>query len=104
MESLATGFFHMRIFRVSKKSIFKTIVRTLADVFFPHFYLIARDFFETNEVPSDEDDLHTVMLNALKNRDAKTCVEAYTQLNEDLISMYRQIQTKQTIKDKTATR
>ena len=96
--------YHMRIFRMSKNSIFETTVQTLADVLFPHFYSIARDFFETNEVPSDEDDLHTVILNALKNRDAKTCVEAYTQLNEDLISMYRQIQSKETIKDKTATR
>ena len=63
-----------------------------------------RDFFETNEVQSDEDDLRTVIFNALKDRDAKTCGGAYIQLNEDLISMYRQIQSKQTIKNKTAIR
>lgn len=89
---------------MSKSSMFETTVQTLADALFPHFYSIARDFFETNEVPSDEDDLHTVIPSALKNRDAKICVEAYTQLNEDLISIYRQIQSKQTIKDKTAIR
>ena len=85
----------MQIFRMSKNSIFVTTVQTLADVLFPHFYSVARDFFETNEVPSDEADLHTVILGALKNRDSKTCIEAYTKLTEDLISMYRQIQSKE---------
>jgi len=102
MESLAAGFFHTRIFRISKNSIFETTL-DLGRCPFPPL-LFARDFFETNEVQSDEDDLHTVILNALKNRDAKTCGEAYLQLNEDLISMYRQIQSKQTIKNKTAIR
>ena len=87
--------FHMQIFRMSKNSIFVTTVQTLADVLFPHFYSVARDFFETNEVPSDEADLHTVILGALKSRDSKTCIEAYTKLTEDLISMYRQIQSKE---------
>jgi GntR family transcriptional repressor for pyruvate dehydrogenase complex len=90
--------FHMHIFRMSKNSMFVTTVQTLADVLFPHFYSVARDFFETNEVPSDEADLHTVIVGALKNRDSKTCVEAYTQLIEDLISMYRQLETKETVK------
>jgi GntR family transcriptional regulator, transcriptional repressor for pyruvate dehydrogenase complex len=90
--------FHMQIFRMSKNRMFVTTVQTLADVLFPHFYSVARDFFETNEVPSDEADLHTVIVGALKNRDSKTCVEAYTQLIEDLISMYRQLQSKETVK------
>ena len=96
--------FHMQIFRMSKNSIFVTTVQTLADVLFPHFYSIARDFFETNEVPSDEADLHTVILNALKNKDAKTCVEAYTQLTDELISMYHQLQSKGTVKKGTASK
>jgi GntR family transcriptional repressor for pyruvate dehydrogenase complex len=94
--------FHMLIFRMSKNSIFVTTVQTLADVLFPHFYSVARDFFETNEVPSDEADLHTVILGALQNRDAKACVEAYTQLIEDLMSMYRQLQSKEKVKNRTA--
>jgi GntR family transcriptional regulator, transcriptional repressor for pyruvate dehydrogenase complex len=96
--------YHMQIFKMSKNSIFETTVQTLADVLFPHFYSVARDFFETNAVPSDEEDLHTIILDALKNRDAKTCVESYTQLTEDLISMYRQLQNREIIKDKTASR
>jgi GntR family transcriptional regulator, transcriptional repressor for pyruvate dehydrogenase complex len=87
--------FHMQIFKMSKNSIFVTTVQTLGDVLFPHFYSIARDFFETSEVPSDEADMHTVILGALKNRDAKACVEAYTKLTEDLIAMYRLIQSGQ---------
>jgi GntR family transcriptional repressor for pyruvate dehydrogenase complex len=84
--------FHMQIFKMSKNSIFMTTIQTLGDVLFPHFYSVARDFFETNEVPSQEADMHTVILEALKKKDAKTCVEAYTKLIEDLISMYRQLQ------------
>jgi GntR family transcriptional regulator, transcriptional repressor for pyruvate dehydrogenase complex len=88
--------FHMQIFKMSKNSIFMTTVQTLGDVLFPHFYSIARDFFKTNQVPSDEADLHTVIVNSLKDRDANTCVTAYTKLIDDLIDMYRQIQGKGT--------
>ena len=96
--------FHMQIFKMSKNSIFMTTVQTLADVLFPHFYSVARDFFETNEVPSDEADLHTIILDALKNRDSKTCVEAYTQLIGDLISMYCQLQNNEKIKNRMASK
>jgi GntR family transcriptional repressor for pyruvate dehydrogenase complex len=87
--------FHMQIFKMSKNSVFVTTVETLADVLFPHFYSVARDFFETNEVPSDESDLHTVILEGLKNRDVNICVKAYTKLTEELASMYRQLQRKE---------
>jgi GntR family transcriptional regulator, transcriptional repressor for pyruvate dehydrogenase complex len=83
--------FHMQIFKMSKNSIFVTAVQTLQDVLFPHFYSIAKDFFETSEVPSDEADKHTVIVKALKKRDAKACVRAYTKLTEDLSNMYRQL-------------
>jgi GntR family transcriptional repressor for pyruvate dehydrogenase complex len=89
--------FHTQIFRMSKNSMFVTTVQTLGDVLFPHFYSVARDFFETNEVPSDDEDLHTVIVDALKNRDSKICTEAYTKLIEDLISMYRQLQSKEAV-------
>jgi GntR family transcriptional repressor for pyruvate dehydrogenase complex len=87
--------FHMQIFKMSKNSIFMKTVQTLGDVLFPHFYSIARDFFKTNEVPSDEDDMHTTIVEGLKNGDADTCVRAYTKLIEDLIAMYHQIQSKE---------
>ena len=96
--------YHMQIFKMSKNSIFLTTIQTLADVLFPHFYSVARDFFETYEVPSDDDDPHTDILHALKRRDVKTCMEAYTKLSEDLISMYRQIQSKERVKKRTARR
>jgi GntR family transcriptional repressor for pyruvate dehydrogenase complex len=88
--------FHMQIFRMSKNSLFVTTVKTLADVLFSHFYSIVKDFFETSEVfPSDEADKHTVILKALKNRDAKAAVETYTSFSEDLIAMYHQLQSKE---------
>jgi GntR family transcriptional repressor for pyruvate dehydrogenase complex len=87
--------FHIQIFKMSKNSIFVTTVQTLGDVLFPHFYSVARDFFKTNEVPSDEDDMHTTILEGLKNGDAGTCVRAYTKLIEDLIAMYHQLQGKE---------
>jgi len=87
--------FHMQIFKMSKNSIFVTTVQTLGDVLFPHFYSVARDFFETYEVPSDEADLHTTIVKALKKRDAKACVRAYTKLTEELIAMYHQLQRKE---------
>lgn len=90
--------FHMQIFRMSKNSIFISTVETLGDVLFPHFYSVARDFFKTNEVPSDESDQHTIIVNALKNRDVKTCVRAYTKLIDELTAMYRQLQSKKKIK------
>jgi hypothetical protein len=80
--------------QVSKNSIFVSTVN-LADVLFP-LLLRCEDFFETNEVPSDEPTF-TVILGALKNRDSKTCIEAYTKLIEDLISMYRQLQSKEAV-------
>ena len=86
--------FHMQIFKMSKNSIFVTTVQTLADILFPHFFVVARDFFETSPVPSDEADLHTAILKALKHRDQDACVRAYTKLTEDLIAMYRRIQHK----------
>jgi GntR family transcriptional repressor for pyruvate dehydrogenase complex len=89
--------FHMQIFRMSKNSIFVATVETLGAVLFPHFYSVARDFFETNEVPSDEADLHTAIVEALKKRDARACVRAYTQLTEDLIAMYHQLQHKEAV-------
>lgn len=90
--------FHMQIFKMSKNSIFVTTVKTLGDVLFPHFYSVARDFFETYEVPSDEADLHTIIVKALKKRDAKACVRAYTKLIEELIAMYHQLQSKASMK------
>lgn len=96
--------FHMLIFKMSKNSVFLTTIQTLADVLFPHFYSVARDFFKTNEVPTDEADLHTVIFEALKKGDAKTCVEAYTNLIEELISMYRQLQNKEPINNRAASR
>ena len=91
--------FHMQIFKMSKNSIFVTTVQTLADLLFPHFYSIAKDFFETRGVESDEADPHTEILKGLKNRDAGTCVKAYTKLIEDLAAMYRQIQSEVSAKD-----
>jgi GntR family transcriptional repressor for pyruvate dehydrogenase complex len=90
--------FHMQVFKMSKNSIFVTTVQTLGDVLFPHFYSVARDFFETYEVPSDEADLHTIIVKALKKRDAKACVRAYTKLIEELIAMYHQLQIKSAAK------
>jgi len=94
--------FHMQIFRMSKNSIFVATVQTLADLLFPHFYSIAKDFFETHGVASDEADPHTQILEGLKNRDAKACVKAYTKLIEDLAAMYRQIQGQDSAKDGTS--
>jgi GntR family transcriptional repressor for pyruvate dehydrogenase complex len=90
--------FHMQIFKMSKNSIFVTTVETLGDVLFPHFYSVARDFFQTSEVPSDEADMHTAIVEALKKRDAAACVRAYTKLTEDLIAMYHQLQNKEAVK------
>jgi GntR family transcriptional repressor for pyruvate dehydrogenase complex len=90
--------FHIQIFRMSKNSIFLTTVQTLSDILFPHFYATAKDFFETNEVPSDESDLHTTILNAMKLRDVDACIQAYTHLTEDLMAMYRRLQHKDNVK------
>lgn len=90
--------YHMQIFRMSKNSIFIATVEMLGDVLFSHFYSIARDFFKTNEVPSDESDQHTIIVNALKNRDMKTCMRAYRKLTDELTAMYRQLQSKEKIK------
>jgi GntR family transcriptional repressor for pyruvate dehydrogenase complex len=87
--------FHRQIFQMSKNSIFMRAFETLHDVLFPHFYSVAKDFFKTNEVPSDEADQHTVIVNALKNKDIETCVNAYTKLTEDLTEMYRLLQRKE---------
>jgi GntR family transcriptional repressor for pyruvate dehydrogenase complex len=84
--------FHMQIFRMSRNRIFISTIQTLSGVLFPHFYSVAKDFFETYEVPSEEDDMHSVIVKALENRDSKTCVRAYTKMIEDLISMYNKIQ------------
>ena len=83
---------------MSKNSIFATAVQTLSEVFFPHFYSVAKDFFETSAVPSDEADKHTTIVKALKRRDARGCVRAYTKLIEDLIAMYRRLESKETKK------
>jgi GntR family transcriptional repressor for pyruvate dehydrogenase complex len=83
--------FHTQIFKMSKNSIFVAAVQTLGDVLFPHFYAVAKDFFETSEVPSDEADKHTLIVKALKRRDARACVRAYTELAEDLSNMYRRL-------------
>lgn len=90
--------FHTQIFKMSKNSIFATTIQSLRDMLFPHFYTMARDFFETFQVPSDREDKHTVILEALKRKDAKTCVRAYTKLAEELIAMYRELQQKDTVK------
>lgn len=87
--------FHTQIFRMSKNSIFISTFEILGDVFFPHFYSVAKDFFRTNEVPSDESDQHTIIVNALKNRDLETCTKAYTKLTDELTEMYRQLQSKE---------
>jgi GntR family transcriptional regulator, transcriptional repressor for pyruvate dehydrogenase complex len=86
--------FHTQIFKMSKNSIFMTAVQTLGDVLFPHFYSVAKDFFETSEVPSDEADKHTLIVKALKKRDTRACVRAYTKLTEDLSNMYRQLESR----------
>jgi GntR family transcriptional repressor for pyruvate dehydrogenase complex len=86
--------FHMHIFRASKNGILVKTVETLGHVLFPHFYSITRDFLATSEVPSDETDKHTIIVEALKRRDPKTCVRAYRKLTEDLIAMYHLIQGK----------
>lgn len=88
--------YHMQIFKMSKNGIFMKTVQMLGDVLFPHFYSIARDFLQTSKVPSDEADDHTVIVNALKNRDADKCVRAYTKLIADLMGMYHKIQRKAT--------
>lgn len=90
--------FHAQIFRMSKNSIFMTVIETLSGVFFPHFYSVARDFFETSEVPSDEADEHTTIVKALKRRDTRAGVRAYTKLIGDLIAMYRRLQRRETKK------
>ncbi len=87
--------FHTHIFRMSKNSIFVAAIQTLGDVLFPHFYSVARDFFATSEVPSDGADKHTTIVKALKRRDGKACVRAYTKLTEDLTAMYRKLQSRQ---------
>ncbi len=84
--------FHTQIFQMSKNSIFAAAIQNLQDVLFPHFYTMARDFFETFRIPSDKEDKHTVILEALKRRDVKTCVRAYTKMAEELIAMYRERQ------------
>lgn len=61
---------------------------------FPHFYTTARVFFETFQVPSDKEDKHTVILEALKRRDVKTSVRAYTKLAQELVAMYHELQQK----------
>jgi GntR family transcriptional regulator, transcriptional repressor for pyruvate dehydrogenase complex len=86
--------FHMQIFKMSKNSIFATTVETLRAVLFPHFYSTAKNFFETFQVPSDREDKHTIIVEALKRRDAKACVRAYTTLTHELIAMYRELQLK----------
>jgi GntR family transcriptional regulator, transcriptional repressor for pyruvate dehydrogenase complex len=90
--------FHTQIFKMSKNSIFATTIQNLQDMLFPHFYTMARDFFETFHVPSDKEDKHTVILDALKRRDAKTCVRAYTKLAQELIDMYHEMQRRDTEK------
>jgi GntR family transcriptional repressor for pyruvate dehydrogenase complex len=92
--------FHIQIFRMSKNSIFISAIETLGDVLFPHFYSVAKDFFKTNEVPSDESDQHTIIVNALKNRDLETCMKAYTKLINELIEMYHQLQIKEETEDR----
>lgn len=86
--------FHIQIFRMTKNSIFVTTVNTLGDILFSHFYSIAKDFFETSKVPSDDADLHTLILKALKKRDTRACVKAYTMLTDELSEMYRRFRNK----------
>jgi GntR family transcriptional regulator, transcriptional repressor for pyruvate dehydrogenase complex len=86
--------FHIQIFRMTKNSIFVTTVNTLGDILFSHFYSIAKDFFETSKVPSDDADLHTLILKALKKRDTRACVKAYTKLTDELSEMYRRFRNK----------
>jgi GntR family transcriptional repressor for pyruvate dehydrogenase complex len=90
--------FHTQIFKMSKNSIFTAAIQNLQSVLFPHFYTITRDFFETFEVPSDKEDKHTVILEALKRRDAKTCVRVYTKFAQELIAMYHELQQKDVVK------
>ena len=87
--------FHSHIFKMSKNSIFSTTVQALGDVLFPHFYSIAKDFFSSHAVPSDEADMHTVILEAIKNRDEKTCLAAYGKFTDELIAMYRHFQSRE---------
>ena len=84
--------FHMEIFKMSRNRIFISTVQTLNDVLFPHFYSVAKAFFETTGVVSDEADPHSTIVEALKSRNSKSCVIAYTKLIEALISMYKRIQ------------
>jgi GntR family transcriptional repressor for pyruvate dehydrogenase complex len=84
--------FHVKIFQMSKNSIFVATVQSLGDVLFPHFYSVAKDFFRNREVPSDEVDPHTSILIGLKNRDIDLCLRAHARLIEDLIVMYKELQ------------
>jgi GntR family transcriptional regulator, transcriptional repressor for pyruvate dehydrogenase complex len=86
--------FHTQIFKMSKNSIFTTAIQTLGDVLFPHFYTMAADFFETFQVPSDSEDKHTVILEALRRKDARACVRVYTKFAQELIAMYQERQRK----------
>jgi GntR family transcriptional repressor for pyruvate dehydrogenase complex len=83
--------FHMQIFRMSKNSLFASTVQTLGSLLFQHFYSVAKDFFETRAVPSDDTDLHTIILNALKAGDIEKCIATYSTLIDELISMYHQL-------------
>ena len=93
--------FHSLICKMSKNSIFSTMFQAMGDILFPHFYSAAKDFFNSNEVPSDEADVHTVILNAIKNKDEKTGLAAYEKLAKELIEMYRQFQGNEEIPEES---
>ena len=83
--------FHTQIFAMSKNSIFLATLQNVKDSLFSHFYTMARDFFETFQVPGDKEDKHTIIVEALKKRDVRTCVKAYTKLAQELIAMNREL-------------
>jgi GntR family transcriptional regulator, transcriptional repressor for pyruvate dehydrogenase complex len=86
--------FHTQIFRMSKNSIFSTTIQNLQNMLFPHFFTMAKDFFEIFQIPSDKEDKHTIILAALKRRDARGCVRAYTKMAQELIDMYHDLEQK----------
>jgi GntR family transcriptional repressor for pyruvate dehydrogenase complex len=86
--------FHSQIFKMSKNRIFATTFQALRDVFFPHIYSAFKDFISSREIPSDEIDLHTAILEAIKKRDEKACLTAYGKLMEELTEMYSQFQSR----------
>jgi GntR family transcriptional regulator, transcriptional repressor for pyruvate dehydrogenase complex len=83
--------FHTQVFKMSKNSIFIMTFQNLQGILFPHFYTVARDFFEMFQLLEDREDNHTAIVEGLKKRNVKTCIKAYTKLVKDLITMNQEL-------------